>query len=369
MAHIMIIGAFPESLLNFRGNLIQEILAKGHRVTAVSGPARKETVARIEALGASFVSYPVFRNSRNPFHDFSTFRALRNLIRAEMPNAVLAYTIKPVVYAGLASSAISSVRFVALITGLGYAFQGESLGRKILTHFVTLLYKRALRRAYKVIFQNSENRKDFVSRGIVDEARSFVVSGSGVDMKHFRRSPISRGPMTFLLIARLLKAKGIREYAEAARLVKKRYPDVIFHLVGPPDPSPDAIALSEIHAWHAEGILEYMGEAEDVRPYLAACHVYVLPSYHEGMPRTVLEAMAIGRSIITTDVPGCRETVIHGVNGQLVPPGDSESLFAAMVLAIKEPALIETQGEESYALARQKFDVQLVNSDISAALL
>jgi glycosyltransferase involved in cell wall biosynthesis len=215
-----------------------------------------------------------------------------------------------------------------------------------------------------VIFQNPDNRQVFVERGIVELPRTLIVHGSGVNVEHFSPAPLSQGEPVFLLIARLLGDKGIREYVRAAALLKEKYPAVVLQLVGPDDPSPDGIPLDEVKKWHEAGVIQYLGSTKDVRPYLAQCHVYVLPSYHEGTPRSVLEAMAMGRPVVTTDAPGCRETVQPGENGYLVPTRDAEALARAMERFILEPGLIGEMGSRSRRIAEQKYDVHKVNAVI-----
>jgi glycosyltransferase involved in cell wall biosynthesis len=191
--------------------------------------------------------------------------------------------------------------------------------------------------------------------------RSFVVNGSGVDVREYAPAPVPDGPR-FLLIARLLGDKGVREYAQAAKRIRAQRPDVVFSLVGWIDDSPDAIGRPELDAWVAEGALNYAGRLDDVRPAIAGCSVYVLPSYHEGTPRTVLEAMAMGRAIITTDAPGCRETVKDGHNGYLVPVKSVAALVEAMQRFIDDPGLAARMGDSSRIVAVEKYDVGRVNA-------
>lgn len=363
--HFVIVGALPQSLTNFRGDLIREISRRGHRVTAISAPANEEEVAAIRALGAKFHPIPLERNSLNPWTDARLLMALRRAFHQLSPDVVLAYTIKPVIWSGLAlQSSRSQARFYALVTGLGYSFEGESLKRAGLRAIVTALYRQALKRADAVIFQNADNRDVFLSRGIVSSHRSRVVNGSGVDTEHFAVAAMPGEGTHFLLIARLLGDKGLREYAEAACQVRARHPDVTCHLVGPPDNSPDGIPLTVVRGWHDSGILIYHGATSDVRHFIAGCSVYVLPSYHEGMPRSVLEAMAMGRPILTTDVPGCRETVVAGENGWLVPRGNAESLAERMEWFIINRERWSSMGRASRNIAVQRFDVRAISAEM-----
>lgn len=364
MAKVIVIGALPESLLNFRGNLIKDFVAAGHDVIAMADFADGSVISEVEALGARFRSFPVQRNGMNPLRDTATFQALCNAFSELRPDVVLSYTIKPVVWGGLALRGFPQTRFYALVTGLGFAFQGGGIVRGALTQLVTWLYRTSLRRASRVIFQNTDNQNEFISRRIVQPGSCAVVNGSGVDLFRFVASPPPSGEIVFLLIARLLGEKGLREYAQAARMVKVRFPTAVFRLVGPPDPSLDGIPLSIVREWQDQGFIDFLGEVKDVRPHLMDCHVYVLPSYHEGMPRTVLEAMAVGRPILTTDVPGCRETVNSGENGFLVPKADAEALAERMIWFIEHRGELERMGQKSRQMAEERFDVHKVNRQL-----
>lgn len=362
---IVIIGARPRSLVNFRGGLITTLISKGMKVNTMASDSEfsnHDIIKKIESLGANFTPYPIQRNSLNFMADLQTYVTLKKELNATQPDIILAYTIKPIIWTGLASRTLNKNNFFALITGLGFAFQGNTVKRKILSKLVTNLYWIALKKAKKVIFQNPDNLNEFIKRGIVPYYKCTLVNGSGVDLDDFKETPLPSGNPVFLAIGRLLGEKGFREYAQAAKLVKIQYPEVSFQLLGPEDPSLDGIPLTEIQSWHDEGFLEYLGSTADVRPYLKKCHVYVLPSYHEGMPRTVLEAMAIGRPILTTDVPGCRETVISGENGYLVSKANTQSLVERLIWFIENRDQWECMGKRSHQLAEEKYDVKKINA-------
>ncbi|WP_026154880.1 glycosyltransferase family 4 protein [Thiolinea disciformis] len=364
MTRFILIGALPESLINFRGPLIQSLLKANCQVTAMASETQTNVTQQLTTWGANFCAYPVERNSLNPLADLKTWQSLRQTFRERQPDVILAYTIKPVIWGGLASHVLPNRRFYALITGLGFAFQGETLKRKLLVTLVTFLYRTALKRAERVIFQNPDNLNEFVRRGIIPASKGALVNGSGVDISRYPLTPLPDSSITFLTIGRLLGEKGFREYAQAAQIVKTRYPETIFQLLGPHDPSPDGIPLTEVQQWYQQGWLEYLGSTNDVRPYLQNCHIYVLPSYHEGMPRTVLEAMAIGRPILTTDTPGCRETVINDENGYLVPKADVQALAERMIWFIENRNQWERMGKCSRELAEEKYDVRKVNAQL-----
>ncbi|WP_339136095.1 MAG: glycosyltransferase family 4 protein [Candidatus Electrothrix sp. GW3-4] len=369
MKKILIIGAYPPSLVNFRGDFISTLVQSGHQVTAMAAPASQETIIQLQSLGADFRAFPIQRNGLNPWNDFKTFISLYKIFCQEKPDIVFAYTIKPVIFGGFAISCLNkNVPFYALITGLGYVFEGKNTQRRLLRKIASWLYNLSLRKATRVIFQNYDNQEKFVKKHIVSADKCAVVDGSGVDIKHFQVAQMKAGKPIFLLIARLLQEKGIREYTRAARKVKERYPDAVFNVLGPEDPSPDGVSITKIQAWHDKGIIQYLGVTDDVRPFLTSCHAYVLPSYHEGMPRSVLEAMATGRPVLTTDTPGCRETVIQGENGFLVPVRNAEALAERMTWFIEHPEEWKRMGKRSREIAEEKFDVQKINKELMAIM-
>ncbi len=369
MTHIVIVSGFAESLINFRGDLIRELVARGLRVTTLAPAASAKQVERIEALGAAFIPYQIRRNGMSVASDLATLAQLKRLFRELRPEIVLAYTIKPVIWSGIALFANPLTRFFPLITGLGFAFYGDSLRRTMLRKLVMTLYRRSLKRAEVVFFQNPDNQQTFRSAGLLGVKPSVVLPGSGINLERFPLQPLPGGDLVFLMIARLLGEKGVREYAAAAAELKQRFPNVQFRLVGPSDPSPDGIPDDEVAKWKVEGAIDYVGGLEDVREEITNCHVYVLPSYHEGLPRTVLEAMATGRPIITTQVPGCRETVVANQNGFLVEPRSVPELVQRMIWFIENRDAIEPMGIQSRRLAVSKFSVDIVNRTITDYLL
>ena len=362
MANILIIGALPRSLLNFRGELIKKMISDGHSVTAMSAPASEEEVKKINKLGAKFISFEVDRNGVNPFQDIRTLISLRAAIKKNNTDIVLSYTIKPVIWGGIALFGIKKVKFFALITGLGFAFDDIGLVGKNLKKIVSFLYKISLINATKVIFQNHDDMNMFIENKICQLNKCFVVQGSGVDAKHFSYSTLPDSEPSFILIARLLQSKGVKVYVEAAKIIKDIYPAVKFKLLGPTDPSPDGISKKDVDKWHAEGWIEYLGETENVKPYLESSHVFVLPSFYgEGLPRTIIEAMAIGRPIITTDNVGCRDTVVDGYNGFLVPIKDAAVLVEKIVWMLNNRDQWQSFGNASRKIVEDKFDVHLIN--------
>ncbi len=363
----LLVASLAESVLNFRGALIEALQACGLEVhvavPGVSGSRAAEASRHaLEAAGLVVHETDLQRTGTSLFADARLLVQLMKIMARVKPDWVLGYTAKPVIY-GLSAARLMRVpRRFALISGLGYAFQGDA-ERRWLQSIAQFLYTVALNRADLVFFQNVDDRQLFVERGIVAaHTRTCVVNGSGVKLDDFAPAPQPHGPPVFLLIARLLGDKGVREYVQAARAVRATAPEVRFQIVGWIDSNPDAISRQELDGWIAEGCIEFLGRLADVRPAIAASSVYVLPSYHEGTPRTVLEAMAMGRPVITTDVPGCRQTVIDNDNGFLVPAKSAPALEQAMRKFIADHGLIDRMGLRSRVMAEKKYDVHQVNA-------
>jgi glycosyltransferase involved in cell wall biosynthesis len=364
---VLLLGSYAPSLINFRGPLIAAMAERGHEVFAAAPDIDPDVAAKLVALGATPVPVVLGRTSLNPLATWRSGRALRTLVREIAPDVMIAYTIKPVILGAAAARAARIPCFAAMITGMGYAFLGGLHPKRVAIRLVAMLmYRRALAAAQLVIFQNEDDRGDFRRMRLLPADKPvLIVNGSGVDLDHFTPEPVP-AETGFLMIGRYLRDKGIREYGAAAARLKAEFPRVRTRLAGWLDEAPDAIGPAELDAIVAGGV-EDLGRLADVRKAIAGASVYVLPSYREGTPRTVLEAMAIGRAVITTDAPGCRGTVVDGENGFLVPVGDSEALYRAMRRFVEEPGLARRMGEESLRLVREKYDVHQVNAAILEA--
>jgi glycosyltransferase involved in cell wall biosynthesis len=363
---LLLVGGFADSLLNFRGPLIDDLVQAGVEVHVAAPGLDDDGISdALRARGAIPHNLALQRTGMNPFADLGALYGLWRLMRRLRPDMFLGYTIKPVVYGLLASWLAGISGRHALITGLGYAFQDQPRGAKarLVAALARGLYRLALGRATKVFFQNPDDEALFRSLDLLaPDTPSVVVNGSGVDTQEFGYAPPPDGPAVFLMIARLLVAKGVREYVQAARHLRDEFPSARFLLAGWLDEGPDSIASKELEAWVEEGVVEYLGRLADVRPALRGCSAYVLPSYREGTPRTVLEAMSIGRAIITTDAPGCRETVIEGHNGYLVPLRSIQPLADGMRRLLASPDELLRMGRASRQVAEDKYDVHKVNA-------
>jgi glycosyltransferase involved in cell wall biosynthesis len=368
MGRIVLVGSYAESLVNFRGDLIKDLVLNGYEVHTAAPHAREREKAAIENLGATHHHYGLDRTGVNPIRDLWVVAQLFFLFKNIRPSHCLLYTAKPVLYGSLAANLAAVPCTFSMITGLGYSFTSvRSFKDKLVNKIVTAMYRLFLFSNNKIIFQNEDDFEFFKSLGIVKKSQSLIVNGSGVNLEKFSVTELPDN-QSFLFIGRLLVEKGVREYLAAAQVVKQMYPNVIFRLVGWRDGDSRSISQDELDQYQSDGIIEYAGKVEDVRPLLKQTSVYVLPSYREGTPRTVLEAMAMGRAIITTDAPGCRETVVDGVNGYLVEVENVGGLVRAMIKLIKDPESIKVMGMASEKIAREKFDVREVNRTIISQL-
>ncbi|WP_350655963.1 glycosyltransferase family 4 protein [Psychrobacter sp. S1-30-MNA-CIBAN-0213] len=363
----LLVASFASSLIGFRKPLIVALLERGLEVHVAAPELLDNQVVMTELtrLGVIPHSISMQRTGINPVADTQALISLYALMRKIKPDYMMGYTIKPVIYGTLAAWLARVPKRFALITGLGFAFTGEDDNKRKRVRAVAQgLYRSALRHCQVVFFQNHDDEALFRQLNIVSsKTRTCVVSGSGVDVEEFDVVPFdTQKPLRFLLIARLLGDKGVREYNQAAQQVKKLYPEVQFDLVGGLDANPTSITQAELDEWIKADTVNFLGRLNDVRPAIQASSVYVLPSYREGTPRTVLEAMAMGRAIITTDAPGCRETVVDGDNGFLVPVKDVDALAQAMLRFIEQPALIAQMGRRARIIAEEKYDVHKVNA-------
>jgi len=364
---IAVIGGYAPSLINFRGPLLRRMVSLGHEVHALAPAHVPDISPQLEEMGVEYSMFPLIRRGLNPFSDIGTLLHLKQVLYRIRPDVVLSYTFKPVVYGSLAARMAwvgEKKRVYSMVTGLGYAFtENKGFKRRMLFNIAKGMYRAGLKSCDGVMFQNPDDLAFFQKLDVLsDHTKTTVVNGSGVDLEHYAVAPLPEKPV-FLCLSRLLKSKGVAEYAQAALQLKERYPDVSFRLIGPREDGADTISPEAVNEWRSRG-LEIGPAVEDVRPEMAQASVYVLPSYREGTPRSVLEAMSMGRPVITTDVPGCRETVVDGENGCLVGLRDVGGLADAMERFIADPGLAKTMGAAGRRLAEEKFDVNKVNDAI-----
>jgi len=367
-ADVVIVAGNSRSLIANRGDLIRAIQSRGLSVAAAV--PRRDYLPETADLGIDVHLVEMTRTATNPLADFSYLVSLARLLRRLRPRVVFSYTAKPVVYGSLAARLVGVPGRYAMITGLGHAYTTETARTRAVRAVMNALYRVGLASCHEVFFQNPDDVAEFASAGILRDTSKVVrTNGSGVDTTRYPQRPLPDGPPMFLFIGRLLTEKGIAEFVDAATTVRAAWPDARFVAVGPHDPAlPHAVSAEVLARWQSDGVVEFVGGIKDVRPWLEQCSVLVLPSYREGTPRSVLEAMSTGRAIITTDAPGCRETVVDGVNGLLVPPRTTAPLAEALEHLLARPDIIRSMAQESRRIAEEKYEVTRVNRVILEAM-
>lgn len=346
------------NVVNFRSSLIRRLQQEGFDVVVIA-PSDVAS-AQLVAMGVQHIPIAIDNAGSSPVRDARLALQYWRILKRLRPKAFLGWTVKPNIYGSLAARALS-IPVINNVSGLGTAF----IRRTLLTAIVSSLYRMAFRRSSTVFFQNDEDRRQFVDAGLVAAAQARLLPGSGINLQRFTPragSVDAHAPFTFLLVARLLRDKGIVEYVEAARALRTIGRNVRFQLLGFLDVvNRSAITREEVRQWQAEGVIDYLGHTDDVRPFLEASNCVVLPSYREGMPRALLEGAALGKPLIATDVPGCRDIARPGRNALLCAPADAKSLASAMeaMLALS-PERRVAMGAESRAIAIAEFDEQVV---------
>lgn len=357
------VASLTSSLVNFRFDLLRE-LSQRAEVLAVAPDDDPATEAKLAEIGVSFRQIPMARASVSPGADLGTLAALVRVCRDFRPDIVFPYTMKPIIYGCLAGRLTGVPTRLPMCTALGYVFADEAPGfrMRVIRMMSVLLYRVSLVGVKEAIVYNEGDKDAFetyrLTRPDVPVSR---VPGSGVNLTRFPQVPLPPGPPVFLMIGRLLRMKGVPEYVEAARQLKRKYPDIRVQLLGPFDENPSSISRDQLEAWVDEGSIEYLGATKDVRPFIASCSVFVLPSHAEGISRSVLEAMATGRAIVTTDATGCAEPVIEGKTGFVVSRGNADALAAAMEKFVVQPERIAKMGAAARQHAETTFDVNKVN--------
>lgn len=360
---IMVLSCHTHSLFWFRTEMMKEFLSLGYEVVAVGQKPEAEWTEKFSSYGVKYRQLDVQRNGTNPLQDITTLKKIEALMEEETPDILFCYQAKTVIYGCIAAHKRGLTQIYPLIAGLGSVLIGGGFKNKLLRVLLETEYKLSLKHARAVMFQNPDDMRFFIKHKMVKKEQCRMINGSGVDTEHFTPMPLPDGT-AFLCISRLIRDKGVGEYIDAAREIHKKYPSVRCLLVGPFDTNPSAIKPEELQTYIDDGSVEYFGEQSDILPYMAQCGVFVLPSYHEGTPKTVLEAMACGRAVITTDAPGCRETVKNGENGVLIPVRDTDALVRAMEDFITDPYKAVPMGMAGRRIAVNKYDVKKVNGAI-----
>lgn len=355
---VLIVRSHPDYLVNFHGPLITQLVARGHRVVCGCPDAEDHHKRALEEMGAEFRAIPFARRGLNPVSGLDEYRRFARLAAEVRPDVALMITVKPIVYGVRALRRTGCLHIFGMMCGMGYVFGAhETLRQRMVGWIGSGLVKSALRQCNGVLFHNPDDAEELRALGILGaDSAVHITYGSGIDVTQFSEAPLPAAPRV-LTIARLIEAKGIREYAAAARRVRKTHPDVVFALVGWFEEGADAISRAQVEAWVASGDIEFLGRLSDVRPAIADSTIFALPTYYrEGLPRTILEAMAMGRPIVTTDAPGCKETVRNSENGRVVPRQDVDALVNALLELIDDPNLVRELGRNSRQLAAESFD-------------
>ena len=352
--------------LHYQG-LVSELVAQYGRVICLTPEDGWEQ--KLRQLGVHHHRLKMQQHGMNIFREFKSVLQYRTVYHESKADVVFNFSIKPILYGALAAKSVGIKHRVAMVTGLGYLFIGSSLKASLVRMLLIPLYRMLYGKGDVMFFQNPDDKQIFESLGLGKNAQRQIISGTGIDTTHFSHKPLpildATGP-TFLYVGRMLYDKGLQELVEAVRLLKSQGMRFRCQLLGPLDTNPESIQPNEISRLESDHLVEYLGQTHDVRPYIEQAHMYVLPSYREGLPRAALEAMSMGRGVITTDVPGCRE-VIDG-NGILVPVRDSQALASAMEQVIEDTSLIQQYGKRSRELVEQRYELGMVIEQVSSAL-
>lgn len=363
---IVIIGTLASSFYGFRSELIKSLVKENHEVYAFTSDKAEIDLDKIRALGANPISYNLNRGGLNPINDIRVTFTLATKIKDLKPDIVFSYFSKPVIFGTLAARLAKVPKIVGMLEGLGYAFteqpEGFTIKAKLIQNIQICLYKLSLPMLNSLILLNHDDPKDLLEQNSIKVKSLYILGGIGLNLKDYPFQPIPNPPIKFIFIARLLKEKGIFEFLTAAMEVKKLYPEVQFTVLGDIDESnPGGLNKRDLDNIISLGIINYPGHVNNVSEWITDSHVFVLPSYREGFPRSTQEAMAIGRPVITTNAPGCRETVKNGINGFIISKFSSLELIDKMIYFIENPSQVSVMGKESYRIAQKEFDAEVIN--------
>ena len=367
---IFIVGNIASMMINFRKEFIEMLVSSGHEVYCLVSDYDEKSREKISSFGAIPLDYTLNAKGLNPFKDFIATYDLIRLFRKHRPEVVFSFFVKPVIFATLAAKIARVPRIVGMIEGLGGAFtahkNGQTKKAKIIKTIQIFLYKISLPLLDELIFLNNDDKKELVDVCSINIKSVNILGGIGVDLDKFSYSKATSNSISFIFIGRLLTEKGIFEYLEAAKMVKDKYKDVNFYIFGGfEENNPFGLKQEDLGSYLNDEIVIFPGYVNNIKEWIVNSSVFVLPSYREGVPRSTQEAMAVGRAVITTDVVGCRETVIDGVNGFLVPPYNSDVLAQKMMYFVENPDMIVQMGIESRKIAEEKFDINKQNKKLA----
>ncbi|MBO5286896.1 MAG: glycosyltransferase family 4 protein [Clostridia bacterium] len=359
---VLLVCSKSSVVKNFRKKLIEKLQELGHDVSAVAFDRQNEEIIR--ERGVDFYCCNDSNRSLNPFKILTLSKRISKEIKKVNPDIAFTFMLKPNIFGVFGAKKAGVKNIYSMVEGTGDVFIYNTLKWKIIRWFVCKMYKKAFKNSKKVFFLNNDDKNEFVKRGLVKEEQCEIVHGIGIDLERFEKKPI-KNQRTFLMIARLLKTKGVFEYCEAAKIVKEKYPDAVFNLVGPEG----TVKASDIKEYTDAGIINYLGPTQDVRPFIEDASVHVLPSYKEGLGLVNVEAGAVGRASITCDTNGTRDTVKDGYNGFLVPVGDAQAVAEKMIYFIEHPEAVTTMGDNSRKYVEENFDQREINKKICEIIL
>ena len=364
---IVMIGTTAACFYGFRAELIKNLNLKNITVYAFTTDNDALELEKISELGAIPISYQLNRGGLNPLADMLATYKLAQQIKQLKPDLVFSYFTKPVIFGTLAAKIAKVPKIIGMLEGLGYTFtdqpNGLSSKTKLIKAIQVFLYKLALPKLNQLILLNHDDKTDLLINNDIEVKETCILGGIGLDLNQYKYSPaIIDLPIQFLFIGRLLKEKGIHDFIAAAQIVKQKFPQTTFTVLGGIDEANlGALTQGELTQYIDTKVIDYPGHVENIAERIKQSHVFVLPSYREGVPRSTQEAMAIGRPVITTDVPGCRDTVIDGINGFLVPKWNPQVLAEKMIYFIEHPEQVRMMGDQSHKIAIEKFDAEKVN--------
>ena len=364
---IVMIGTTAACFYGFRAELIKNLNLKNITVYAFTTDNDALELEKISELGAIPISYQLNRGGLNPLADMLATFKLAEQIKQLKPDLVFSYFAKPVIFGTLAAKIAKVPKIIGMLEGLGYTFTDQPNGlspkTKLIKAIQVFLYKLALPKLDQLILLNHDDKTDLLINNDIEVKETYILGGIGLDLNQYKYSPATKDlPIQFLFIGRLLKEKGIHDFIAAAQIVKQKFPKTTFTVLGGIDEANlGALTQGELTQYIDQNVIDYPGHVENIAEWIKQSHVFVLPSYREGVPRSTQEAMAIGRPVITTDVPGCRDTVIDGVNGFLVPKWNPQALAEKMIYFIEHPEQVRMMGDQSHKIATEKFDAEKVN--------
>lgn len=354
---ILLLCVDSSTVKNFRLPLIRKLIADGYEVFVSAFD--DIYVDEIKKTGCNLIVTEAKRRSINPFSMFDLINKYKKLIKEILPDKIFTFMAKPNTFGVKAARKAGVKKIFSMVEGAGDVFINNGIKWKAIRYVVCKMYRSSFKKCEKIFFLNNDDKDEFIARKLVKENQCIVIPGIGVDVEYFAYRPI-KNYRTFLMVARMLKTKGVIEYCKAARIVKQKYPDATFNYLG----AEGTIKITDIQEYIEDGSINYLGTTEDVRPYYEDCTALVLPTYREGFPVSVMEAMACGRAVIGSDTNGCRDAICNENTGFLVPVGDEKEIAEKIIWCIENPQKVKEFGTSSRKLAEERFNQKIINEKI-----